>query len=99
MFPRNPVFHVLVLDFLHILCSVLLLQESKSIGADVNWGVRFKNANDVSGSSHYLYLLCMNVKFGDCYFLVLGSAFSDKSMQGSGTSIAGMWNARTSFYS
>lgn len=31
-----------------------LLQESKSIGAEVNWGVRFRNANDVSGPSNYI---------------------------------------------
>ena len=31
-----------------------LLQESKSIGADVNWGVRFKDMKDVSILIHYV---------------------------------------------
>ncbi|XP_041994084.1 DNA repair protein REV1-like isoform X4 [Salvia splendens] len=35
-----------------------LIQESKSIGADVNWGVRFNNANDVQ---HFLTSLCKEV--------------------------------------
>ncbi|KAL1557925.1 DNA repair protein REV1-like isoform X4 [Salvia divinorum] len=35
-----------------------LIQESKSIGAEVNWGVRFNNANDVQ---HFLTNLCKEV--------------------------------------
>ncbi|XP_041989924.1 DNA repair protein REV1-like isoform X2 [Salvia splendens] len=35
-----------------------LIQESKSVGADVNWGVRFNNANDVQ---HFLTSLCKEV--------------------------------------
>lgn len=31
-----------------------LPQESKSIGADVNWGVRFRDVKDVSILSHFV---------------------------------------------
>lgn len=43
-----------------------ILQESKSIGADVNWGVRFRNSNDVSSPSYtYSSLLLLTAfQFG-----------------------------------
>lgn len=31
-----------------------IMQESKSIGADVNWGVRFKDMKDVGTLLHYV---------------------------------------------
>ncbi|GAY48639.1 hypothetical protein CUMW_113230 [Citrus unshiu] len=38
--------------------EVGVIQESKSIGAEVNWGVRFKDLND---SQHFLLSLCKEV--------------------------------------
>ncbi|GAY48638.1 hypothetical protein CUMW_113230 [Citrus unshiu] len=43
-------------DILHKHCDKV--QESKSIGAEVNWGVRFKDLND---SQHFLLSLCKEV--------------------------------------
>lgn len=42
--------------------SCTLMQECKSIGADVNWGVRFKDMKDVSILLH-IYIFFFNFCF------------------------------------
>ncbi|XP_010538632.1 PREDICTED: DNA repair protein REV1 isoform X2 [Tarenaya hassleriana] len=55
--------------------SVRTVQENKSIGADVNWGVRFRNQQDIQ---HFLQCLCKEVSLRLQGCEMLGRTFTLK---------------------
>ena len=79
------------------------LQESKSIGAEVNWGVRFRDQQDVCILVNYAFFPNrIHLMFNkECVWLltIAGSTLPPMPMQGSFSATARMWNDRTHFYS
>lgn len=76
------------------------MQESKSIGADVNWGVRFKNLKDVSSplNNIVIWVLYTDTYCDTKHLLNPGTTFSVQPLQGGFITFAGMWSDREEVY-
>lgn len=81
------------------------LQESKTVGADVNWGVRFKDTKDVSIFIRcviFLYfqtLLHKNINQNVDIKVIPVWTLPNKSLQGGLITIAVLWSAGAHFHS
>lgn len=75
------------------------MQESKSIGADVNWGVRFKDQKDVRSPLNIILFCPFVLMLIDSKSLLnSGTMFSVKPLQGGFITFAGVWSDREEVY-